>query len=165
MRDDRASPERLPWQPGEGRRRRAGMSAVILGLSLTLSAPLVAQDAVPPAAYAYRQLPDACAEAEAQALMETLRCLVCQGQSIADSDAALAGDMRSLVRRRIAEGDTPDEVRTWLIARYGDWVSYDPPLSRATWPLWAAPLVLLGLGGWLAARKLRRKKPDDGDVA
>lgn len=141
------------------------MIAVILGLALTFSAPLAAQDAVPPAQYAYRQLPDARAEAEAQALMETLRCLVCQGQSIADSDAALAGDMRSLVRRRIAEGDTPDEVRTWLIARYGDWVSYDPPLSPVTWPLWAAPLALLGLGGWLAARKLRRKNSEDGDAA
>ncbi len=125
--------------------------------SLVVAAPIAAQDALPPAEYAYRQLPDARAEAEAQALMETLRCLVCQGQSIADSDAALAGDMRSLVRRRIAAGDTPEEVRDWLIARYGDWVSYDPPLSPATWPLWAAPLALLGLGGWLAARKLRRR--------
>lgn len=136
--------------------------ALIFAIAL-VAAPLAAQDAVPPAEYAYRQLPDARAEAQAQALMETLRCLVCQGQSIADSDAALAGDMRSLVRRRIAGGETPDEVRTWLIARYGDWVSYDPPLSPATWPLWAAPLALLGLGGWLAARKLRRHDADKRD--
>ena len=137
----------------------------ILLVALFVAAPLSAQDAVPPAEYAYRQLPDARAEAEAQALMETLRCLVCQGQSIADSDAALAGDMRSLVRQRIAAGETPDQVRAWLIERYGDWVSYDPPLSPATWPLWAAPIALLGLGGWLAARKLRRKRANTGDAA
>lgn len=139
------------------------MIRALIFASALVAAPLAAQDAVPPAEYAYRQLPDARAEAQAQALMETLRCLVCQGQSIADSDAALAGDMRSLVRRRIAGGETPDEVRTWLIARYGDWVSYDPPLSPATWPLWAAPLALLGLGGWLAARKLRRRDVDKRD--
>jgi cytochrome c-type biogenesis protein CcmH len=139
------------------------MIRALIFASALVAAPLAAQDAVPPAEYAYRQLADARAEAQAQALMETLRCLVCQGQSIADSDAALAGDMRSLVRRRIAGGETPDEVRTWLIARYGDWVSYDPPLSPATWPLWAAPLALLGLGGWLAARKLRRRDVDKRD--
>ena len=137
----------------------------ILLVALFVAAPLSAQDAVPPAEYAYRQLPDARAEAEAQAWMEPLRCLVCQGQSIADSDAALAGDMRSLVRQRIAAGETPDQVRAWLIERYGDWVSYDPPLSPATWPLWAAPIALLGLGGWLAARKLRRKRANTGDAA
>ena len=62
--------------------------------------------------------------------METLRCLVCQGQSIADSDAEMAGDMRALVRERIAaRARSPDAIRDWLIARYGDYVTYDPPLS------------------------------------
>ncbi len=64
--------------------------------------------------------------------METLRCLVCQGQSIADSDAEMAGDMRSLVRQRIAAGESPAQVRAWLIERYGDYVTYDPPLSWIT---------------------------------
>ena len=58
--------------------------------------------------------------------MEELRCLVCQGQSIADSDAELAGDMRDLVRRRIAAGEKPSAIRAWLIQRYGSWISYKP---------------------------------------
>ena len=90
--------------------------------------------------------------------METLRCLVCQGQSIADSDAEMAGDMRALVRQRIAAGETPGEVRKWLVQRYGDYVTYDPPLTAMTAPLWLAPLILLGIGGLIAARTFRRKR-------
>ena len=90
--------------------------------------------------------------------METLRCLVCQGQSIADSDAEMAGDMRALVRQRIVAGETRSEVRQWLIQRYGDYVTYDPPLSPKTAPLWLAPLILLGIGGLIATRTFRRKR-------
>ena len=74
-------------------------------------------------------------EAQAQALMEELRCLVCQGQSIADSDAELAGDMRDLVRRRIAAGEKPAAIRAWLVQRYGSWISYKPTAEPAAWPL------------------------------
>ena len=73
--------------------------------------------------------------------METIRCLVCQGQSIADSDAEMAGDMRALVRERIAAGETPGQIRAWLISRYGDWVTYEPTVRALTWPLWAAPVA------------------------
>ncbi len=115
--------------------------------------------ATPPAHYANTQLKDAGREAQAKALMETLRCLVCQGQSIADSDADMAADMRALVRERIARGETPGQVRTWLVERYGDYVTYDPPLSPLTAPLWLAPLVLLGIGALIARAsfKLRRR--------
>ncbi|MGF1549497.1 MAG: cytochrome c-type biogenesis protein CcmH [Sphingomonadaceae bacterium] len=126
-----------------------------LGL-LLLPVPALAQSALPPADYAYRQLPDPAEEAEAARLMESIRCLVCQGQSIADSDADMAGDMRALIRRRIAAGEEPAEVRRWLIERYGNWVSYDPPLGPVTWPLWAAPLLLLALGLWLARSRFRK---------
>jgi cytochrome c-type biogenesis protein CcmH len=112
---------------------------------------------LPPAYWSDRQLPDPKQEAQAKALMEQLRCLVCQGQSIADSDAELAGDMRHMVRSRIAAGERPAAVRRWLVERYGNWVSYDPPLEPATWPLWLAPLALLGLGAWLARGRLRRR--------
>lgn len=105
--------------------------------------------------YADRQLSEAGAEARASALMQTLRCVVCQGQSIADSDADLAGDMRALVRERIAAGSTADQVRDELIARYGQWVSYRPTLGRTTWPLWGIPLGLAGLGVWLTRGRLR----------
>ena len=96
----------------------------------------LAQDALPPAPYAYRQLDDPAQEAKAKALMETLRCLVCQGQSIADSDAEMAGDMRALVRERMQQGESAGQVRDWLNERYGDYDSYDPPVTEATAPLW-----------------------------
>jgi cytochrome c-type biogenesis protein CcmH len=123
---------------------------------LFLPAPALAQSAMPPAEYADRQLPDPRQEAQAKALMETLRCLVCQGQSIADSDAEMAGDMRSLVRRRIEAGESPEDIRRWLISRYGNWVSYAPPVEPSTWPLWAAPVLLLAAGLYLARSRFRR---------
>ena len=125
--------------------------------ALSLAAPLAAQDSMPDAPYAYKQLDDPALEAKADALMETLRCLTCQGQSIADSDARLAGDMRHMVRSRIAAGERPSDIRRWLVERYGNWVSYQPPVEPVTWPLWVAPLVLLGLGAWLARSRLRRR--------
>ncbi len=124
-------------------------------LALLTTPPAFADSTLPPAHWANRQLPDARQEARAQALMAELRCLVCQGQSIADSDAELAGDMRDLVRRRIAAGDNPGDIRSWLIERYGSWVSYRPTAEPAAWPLWLAPLVLLALGGLLAWRRIR----------
>ncbi|MDE2303764.1 MAG: cytochrome c-type biogenesis protein CcmH [Sphingomonadales bacterium] len=108
---------------------------------------------MPPAPYAYRQLADPRAEAKAEALMETLRCLVCQSQSIADSDAPIAGDMRNQVRLRIARGEDPEEIRAWLVQRYGDYVTYAPRMTRLTWPLFAAPLGLLALAAVLLRRR------------
>ena len=131
---------------------------MVLAMALVLAAPALADSSLPPAEWAYRQLPDAQQEAKATALMEQLRCLVCQGQSIADSDAELAGDMRHLVRSRIAAGESPADVRRWLVERYGAWVSYQPPVEPVTWPLWLAPLVLLGLGAWLARNRLGRRR-------
>ena len=125
---------------------------------LILATPILADSKLPAARWANEQLPDPRQEAEAKALMEELRCLVCQGQSIADSDADLAGDMRAMVRQRIAAGETPEEVRSWLIQRYGNWVSYRPPVEPVTWPLWAAPVLLLIVGGWLFRKRLVRKR-------
>lgn len=124
---------------------------------LTLAAPALADPTTPPAPLAYTQLRDPAQEADAKALMEQIRCLVCQGQSIADSDSSLAGDMRALVRERIAAGETPQAIRTWLIARYGDYITYDPPLSAATWPLWLAPIALLVAGGLIARQSFKRR--------
>ncbi|MDG2532320.1 cytochrome c-type biogenesis protein CcmH [Sphingomonas sp. HITSZ_GF] len=128
--------------------------AILLAL---LASPALADSNRPPAALAYSQLPDPAQESEAKALMETLRCLVCQGQSIADSDAEMAGDMRALVRERIARGEKPGAIRRYLVQRYGDYVTYDPPLSWVTAPLWIAPLLLLAIG-LLLARRLFRKE-------
>lgn len=123
-----------------------------------LAAPALAQSSQPPARYANVQLADPAKEAAARGLMETLRCLVCQGQAISDSDAEMAGDMRALVRERIAAGESAASVRRGLIRSYGDYVTYDPPFSAATAPLWIAPLVLLALGGLIAARSFRRRR-------
>lgn len=123
---------------------------------LAIAAPALAQDTMPPAPYAYQQLPDPKLEAKAEALMETLRCLTCQGQSIADSDAELAGDMRDLVRRRIAAGEKPAAIRAWLVQRYGSWISYKPTAEPAAWPLWLAPLALLLVGAVLVGKRIRR---------
>jgi cytochrome c-type biogenesis protein CcmH len=125
---------------------------------IALATPAFADSNLPPSYWAYRQLPDAQQEAKAQELMQEIRCLVCQGQSIADSDAELAGDMRDLVRRRIAAGEKPDQIRAWLIERYGDWISYRPSAKPIAWPLWAAPVVLLIFGAAVAAGRLRRKR-------
>ena len=135
------------------------MRILLAAAALLAAAPLHAQSALPPADYADRQLSDPRQEAEAKALMETLRCLVCAGQSIADSDAEMAGDMRALVRRRIEAGEKPEAIRDWMIGRYGNWVSYAPPVEPVTWPLWAAPLLLLAAGAWLARGRFRRRKP------
>jgi cytochrome c-type biogenesis protein CcmH len=130
----------------------------LLPILLFCASPALADSDLPPARWANEQLPDRRQEAEARALMEELRCLVCQGQSIADSNAELAGDMRALVRQRIAAGERPEEVRSWLIERYGDWVSYRPPVEPLTWPLWAAPLAFLAAGAWLLRRRLVRRR-------
>ena len=137
------------------------MSGFFLGallIALCFTTPAIADSLLPAARYADTQLPDPRQEAQARALMETLRCLVCQGQAISDSDAEMAGDMRALVRTRIQAGETPDQVRDWLIARYGNWVTYDPPFSWLTAPLWLLPILLIVAGFFLARGRFKRRR-------
>lgn len=133
------------------------MRLVLAMVALLLAAPVQAQDTLPPAPYAYRQLDDPALEAKAQALMLTLRCLKCQSQSIADSDAPMAGDMRSQVRQRIAAGEDPEAIRAWLVERYGDYVSYAPRVTALTWPLFAVPAALLALAALLLRKRFGGK--------
>ena len=126
-------------------------------LAAIFAMPILAQGEVPPAPYAYRQLDDPVQEAQAQDLMETLRCLKCQSQSIADSDASMAGDMRHQVRIRIAAGEEPEMIRRWLMDRYGDYVSYEPVMSATTWPLFAIPALLVVIALLLFRRRFRRR--------
>ena len=133
------------------------MKWLILAIAV-IAAPVLADSTLPAAKWANEQLPDARQEAQAKALMETLRCIVCQGQSIADSEAELAGDMRAMVRTRIAAGEKPEAIRQWLIERYGQWVSYKPLVEPLTWPLWFAPLILLGVGTFLARGRFRKHR-------
>lgn len=132
------------------------MKRILIALFIALTAPAMADSNMPPAYWSDRQLPDPRQEASAQALMAELRCLVCQGQSIADSDAELASDMRDLVRRRIAAGESPAAIRRWLIERYGSWISYRPTAEPAALPLWLIPIALLIVGALVVARRLRR---------
>jgi cytochrome c-type biogenesis protein CcmH len=138
-----------------GTERRGGL---IVGLLLALASPALADSLMPAAKYADEPLADPAKEHQAKALMETIRCLVCQGQSIADSNAEMAGDMRALIRTRIEAGEKPEAIRAWLIERYGDWVSFKPPLDGLTWPLYLLPLLFLGLGIWIVSGRLKRRR-------
>jgi cytochrome c-type biogenesis protein CcmH len=139
--------------------------AVLALLAMLLAAPLAAQDSMPPAPYAYNQLEDPRLEAEASALMQTLRCLKCQSQSIADSDAPMAGDMRHQVRARILAGESPEQIRAWLIDRYGDYVSYNPTVSSTTWPLFAVPVLVILIVAGVLLRRLGKRRGDAEETA
>jgi len=147
------------WIPAFAGMTKVWLVALVATLAaFTLTAPLAAQDMLPPAPYAYKQLADPAQERKAQALMETLRCLKCQSQAISDSDAPMAGDMRHQVRTRIAAGEDPEAIRQWLIERYGDYVSYSPQVKPITWPLFAAPLLFLALAAFLLRGRFRGGK-------
>lgn len=133
------------------------MRLLLIFLAMALPIPALAQDSLPPAPYAYEQLDDPALEAQAQDLMETIRCLTCQSQSIADSDAPIAGDMRHQIRSRMAEGETPEAIRAWLVERYGDYISYAPRISATTWPLFVIPVLLLALACLIVWRRMRRR--------
>ena len=134
------------------------MRALLLAIFFLLSGPVAAQTALPPAPYADRQLDDPALEKKASDFMLTIRCLTCQSQSIADSNASMAGDLRSQIRERIAAGEEPEQIRAWLIERYGDWISYEPTSDPMLWPLWGVPLLLLLGGGLLVSARIRRKR-------
>lgn len=131
---------------------------VVFAIALCGATAASADSSRPPAPYAYKQLADPAQEAKATELMAELRCLVCQGQSIHDSDAEMAGDMRHLVRTRIEAGERPEEIRSFLIDRYGSWVSYQPRFDRETLVLWLAPFVLLLGGALLVLRRLKVRR-------
>jgi cytochrome c-type biogenesis protein CcmH len=127
-------------------------SLLSLGFVLMLFAP--ATFAVTPG----EQLPDPAQEARARAISAGLRCLVCQNQSIDDSDASLAQDLRRLVRERIRAGDSDAQIRTFLVARYGEFVLLRPTLSANTALLWGLPGLALLIGAGAAWRLFRRRE-------
>lgn len=100
-------------------------------------------------------LEDPALEARARALMTELRCLVCQNQSIVDSDAGLAQDLRDIVRERVSAGESDDVIKAYLVDRYGDWVLMRPPVKPGTWLLWGSPFLLLVFGAsiWFLSRR------------
>lgn len=128
--------------------------ALLIGLLLWPGLALAAFDA--------ETLPDPRQEEMARAIMAEVRCLVCQGESIAESNADYAADLRRLVRERVAAGDSPEEVKDYLVSRYGDWVLLKPPVKPATYALWAAPVLFLLLGVVLVWRIFRKRAPKEG---
>ncbi|WP_428150591.1 cytochrome c-type biogenesis protein [Brevundimonas sp.] len=121
---------------------------------LTLSSPAFAQE---PAAPPDQPLASPGQEARAQRIFEVVRCVVCQHESIADSPAGIAGDMRRLIREEIASGATDQAVRDDLVRRYGDYVLFTPPVRTGTWLLWFGPALLAVLGGVALFVFARRK--------
>jgi cytochrome c-type biogenesis protein CcmH len=143
---------------------------VMLALGLVFSAAHVAAQPASPGAAAEVAADDALA-ARLRNLETDLRCLVCQNQTLADSDAPLAADLRREVRELAVAGKSDDDIRAYLTARYGDFVLYNPPVKRTTWVLWFGPFVLLAGGAMAWTRILRRRaaaapdSPADADQA
>ena len=127
------------------------MRALLLLLLLFVSAGALAVEP-------NERLADPALEARARALSKGLRCLVCQNESIDDSNATLAHDLRLLLRERIAAGDSDQQVQQFLVSRYGDFVLLRPPVEKATYLLWFGPPILLALGATGAALYLRRRQ-------
>ncbi len=128
----------------------------ILALALLMTGPALAQE---PAAPPDRPLPQAAQEARAQAIFEVVRCVVCQHESIADSPAGIAGDMRRLIREEISGGATDQAIKDDLVRRYGDYVLFTPPVRTGTWLLWFGPALLVLAGGVAMVAFVRRRAP------
>lgn len=130
------------------------MARLFLLLAL-LMAPLFSAQAIQP----HEILSDPVLEGRARALSKELRCPVCQNQSLDDSEADIAKDLRRLVRERLVAGDTDAEVKAYLVARYGDFVLLEPPVKPVTWILWFGPLIIVFVGGvavWQVFRRSHR---------
>ncbi|HUO90598.1 MAG TPA: cytochrome c-type biogenesis protein [Rhizomicrobium sp.] len=123
---------------------------------------LVVGSAVASAAPAPGTLPDPAQEARARALQKELRCLVCQGESIDESNAPLAADLRALIRARIRAGESDDAIKQFLVARYGDFILLRPPFDVQTYALWLTPFAVLilaaGVAIWVIVRAARAPK-------
>ncbi len=110
--------------------------ALFAALFLAFAVPAIAQEA---------PLADPALEQRARDLAREIRCVVCQSQSVSDSDADIAKDMRILIREQIAAGKSDQEIRDYLVARYGDFVLFEPPFKASTYVLWLGPFALLAL--------------------
>jgi cytochrome c-type biogenesis protein CcmH len=127
---------------------------IAIAMALLVALPAAAREATPVAA-------DPKLEARVMALAAELRCLVCQNQTIADSNAGLAEDLRAQIRTQLAAGATESQVRDYMTARYGDFVLYRPPFKASTSLLWAGPALLMALGLGALFTVLRRRQRMD----
>ena len=134
------------------------MTRLLLALLLTLFIQFAnAIDSAP-------AFPDAARQERYEVLIRQLRCLQCRSETIADSNATLAADLRRQVRESIAAGRTDEEILKFMTDRYGDYVLYTPPVKPVTWLLWGAPVLLIVIGGiWAGIVIVRRSRLPDSD--
>jgi cytochrome c-type biogenesis protein CcmH len=137
------------FRRNDGNGKFAAMAGVFLALCLLISSPASAIDPLP--------FKDHSEELRFQALTKQLRCLVCQNESLADSSAPLAADLRRDVFEQMQSGKSDDEIKAWLTARYSDFVLYDPPLHAGTMLLWFGPIVVLVAGAAAVFVIVRRR--------
>jgi cytochrome c-type biogenesis protein CcmH len=133
-----------------------------MAIRLLFAAVMLVATAGPPAhaVEPSERLADPALEARARGLSKELRCLVCQNQSIDESNADLAHDLRQLLRQRLVAGDTDQQILDFLTARYGVFVLLDPPFAPLTWLLWLTPPALVLGGGGVLLLRARRRRPD-----
>jgi cytochrome c-type biogenesis protein CcmH len=136
----------------------------VLLLALALIMPCALPTAVNAVLEPGELLADPALEARARAIGRELRCVVCQNQSIDDSNADLAQDFRRIVRERVLAGESDDEILQYMVDRYGDFVLLKPPINAGTILLWGGPFAVLLIGGGIVAWTLRRRR-DTGQVA
>lgn len=122
---------------------RRGAAALLLAISLGAAANVSVE-----------QIEDA----RVRNLAESFRCLVCQNQTLADSNADLAADLRERIREQVSKGATDAQIQAYMVRRYGDFVLYRPPLKPLTWALWLGPFAALAAGAWILWRTIRRRR-------
>jgi cytochrome c-type biogenesis protein CcmH len=144
-----------------GRKSVPSLGSLILGICFAVTALVFSTNA-----FAIDPLPfkDRAEEVRFQHLTKQLRCLVCQNQDLADSDADLAKDLRKQVYDMMQSGKSDDEIKQYLVARYNDFVLYDPPLKPGTWLLWFSPFAFVLIGVIVVARILRTRAQQAGGV-
>ena len=135
----------------------------LITLAVLFSPIVKAQDNGSKIDYANIQLSNSVKEQQAFDLMLELRCIQCQGQSIADSDAPIAQAMRHQVRLRIKNGENREEIKRWMIARYGDYVSFEPPSTGLSLFLWIGPMLIFLLAIFMVLPLFRRKEKANED--
>jgi cytochrome c-type biogenesis protein CcmH len=160
-------------------KRRASIGALPLVLVAIFTAAAAAETGAPAAAPAARaaapaavdahgQLQDPALQTRFEQITKELRCLVCQNETIADSNAELAGDLRTQVQELLAAGKSDDAIFDFMTQRYGEFVRFSPPLERKTLLIWGAPFIMLLLGGVIVFRVVRHRSRmplDDGPAA
>ena len=142
---------RLAVRHASGRRAAAGVAACAAAIAFAAACPAWSNEAPSLST-------DPALEARVMAIAQELRCLVCQNQTIADSHADLAVDLRNQIRLKLQQGQSGAEIRDFMVQRYGDFVLYRPPMKATTWLLWLGPFALLAVAALALVVHLRQRR-------